>query len=339
MVIARWLWSERTLSSRLVRGVLLPPSLVYRTVAAVRSAAYGNNLLRSRAVSVPTISVGNLAVGGSGKTPIAAWIASYCTRAGLRPGIVLRGYGGDEGAVHRSLVKDAIVVENANRIEAAYRAIAEGADVIVLDDAYQRLDIQRDLNIVLVGAESMDAPRWTLPSGPWRETFHALKRADLVVVTRKNAPRSAADVLVKHVERETDNCLTAMAHLVIGSFNHLLSGERVEVSLLSGADVVAAAGIHNPDSFAGQLRALGARVRLVRWTDHQKLTDRHLNEFARLSRDADFGVVTEKDAVKMRDRWPKGFDAPIVANLDVDWERGSENLQSALGAALAGGMR
>src|SRR5437879_13884893 len=99
---------------------------------------------------LPTIAVGNLSVGGTGKTPLAAWIAGYCAARGRTPGIRLRGYGGDEPLVHRRLVPQAVVVANPDRVAGAAAAQAQGARVLVLDDAYQLLGVGRDLNIAVV---------------------------------------------------------------------------------------------------------------------------------------------------------------------------------------------
>jgi tetraacyldisaccharide 4'-kinase len=335
MLIARWLWGGRSVSARLARVALIPPSLVFRGVAAARTRAYRFRLLRCGSASVPTIAVGNLTVGGSGKTPIAAWIARYYSGLGLKPGIVLRGYGGDEGAVHRKLVREAVVIENPDRLAGASQAVSEGADVIVLDDAYQRLDIVRDLNIAVVSAESAKAPQWTLPAGPWREGWRALRRADLVIVSRKRATRPVADAMVRRVEKEVSDCPIAVARLGIACFHRLSSGERLDASAIDGANVVAAAGVADPDAFAGQCRAMGATVRLVPWRDHQRLSDHNLRQLAFLGSRADFVIVTEKDAVKMRGRWPDNRSEPIVAKLDLSFERGGDNVRGALNAAVA----
>ncbi len=122
---------------------------------------------------MPSVAIGNLSVGGSGKTPIAGWIATYFADQGHRPAILLRGVGGDETLVHRELVPRAIVVPDPDRVAGAVRAVAAGADVLVLDDAYQRLDVARDLNICVVSAETRVAVRWPLPAGPWREGLPA----------------------------------------------------------------------------------------------------------------------------------------------------------------------
>ncbi|MGH7645617.1 MAG: tetraacyldisaccharide 4'-kinase, partial [Gemmatimonadales bacterium] len=104
--LARWLWSSRGPLPRLARAALVPPALLYRGVMMVRAAAYRRGWLAVRTLPCPAVSVGNLAVGGSGKTPLAAWIAAQCARRGRRPGILLRGYGGDEHLVHQRLVPE-----------------------------------------------------------------------------------------------------------------------------------------------------------------------------------------------------------------------------------------
>jgi tetraacyldisaccharide 4'-kinase len=113
------------------------------------------------------IAVGNLAVGGTGKTPLAAWIAAYALRRGARPAILLRGYGGDETLVHERLTPEAIIVADPDRRAGAARARAAGATVLVLDDAIQRLDVARDVNIAVLSAEGDAA--LAAPGGPWRE--------------------------------------------------------------------------------------------------------------------------------------------------------------------------
>ena len=117
----------------------------------------------------PSVAVGNLTVGGSGKTPIAIWIARHYAAQGLRPGILLRGYGGDETLVHRRPCPRRSSSPTPTGWPARSAPWPEGAQVLVLDDAYQRLDVRRDLNIAVVSAETTRAVRWPLPAGPWRE--------------------------------------------------------------------------------------------------------------------------------------------------------------------------
>ena len=100
LIVTRWLWASRSFGARLLRLFLIPPAYLYRILSATRARAYAAGLLPAEIPPVPTVAVGNLTVGGSGKTPIATWIARYYASKGIRPGIVLRGYGRDEGDVH-----------------------------------------------------------------------------------------------------------------------------------------------------------------------------------------------------------------------------------------------
>src|SRR5690242_4446166 len=193
--VISWLWGPST-AARLTRTPLIPLAGAYWTVMKLRAARARADAVR---LPLPTIAVGNLSVGGTGKTPLAAWIAAYCAARGRTPGILLRGYGGDEPLVHRRLVPEAVVVANPDRVAGAVAARAQGARVLVLDDAYQLLGVGRDLNIVVVSAESAAASPWPLPAGPWREGRDALKRADLIVVTRKAASAEAAAALAEQL--------------------------------------------------------------------------------------------------------------------------------------------
>jgi tetraacyldisaccharide 4'-kinase len=334
MLISRWLWAGRSLSARLARLPLIPPSLLYRGIAAARARAYRSRLLPRTCPPVPTVAVGNLTVGGSGKTPVAAWIARYYSSREMRPGVVLRGYGGDEGQVHRNLVSTAVVVEDPDRLRGARKAVQLGAEVLVLDDAYQRLDVDRDLNVAVVSAESVRAVRWTLPAGPWREGWRALRRADLVVVTRKRAGSQAAEAVAERAQRMVRHRPVAIARLGIAQFSGMLTGERIDTVQLKGARLVAAAGIADPRTFAAQCRAMGARVQLIAWKDHHSFTERDVRRIAHAGRKADYVVVTEKDAVKLRGRWPRHRPEPLVAELDLTWERGAEEVTAALDAAV-----
>ena len=336
MLTPLWLWSDRSIFARLTRLSLLPPALMYRATMAIRARAYRIGLLRRSEVPVPVVAVGNLTVGGSGKTPICSWIARYYGAKGLQAGIVLRGYGGDEGKVHRRLAESAIVVEKPDRVAGALEASANGAEVVVLDDAFQRLDIVSDLNIALVSTESGRAVRWTLPAGPWREGLKALRRADLVVVTRKRADYRSATVMAERLERVTRGKTVAIARLGVTGFSTLLSGDDVPMESLDGERVLAAAGVADPYSFASQCAEFGARVTLLPLEDHHEFTDGDLNRMVQAERRFDYVVVTEKDAVKLRSIWPSHAREPIVASLDVAWEAGLTEVETALDAVVTG---
>lgn len=296
---------------------------------AAREAAYHRGWLAVRDLPLPSVAIGNLTVGGSGKTPIAIWTARHYVARGLVPGILLRGYGADEVLVHQHAVPQARVVADPDRAAGAERAMAKGAQVLVLDDAYQRLDVRRDLNIAVVSAETTRAVRWLLPAGPWREGLGALDRADAVVVTRKRATSEAALQLAGEL-RERVKGPVAVAYLGLHYLDGMVSGIRHPASVLLGKRVVAASGIADPDAFVAQTKATGAAVQVATWKDHHDYRDEDVAWLAHAARRADHVVITEKDAVKLRHRWPNSVPEPLVAMLDLEWEEGGEAIIAAL---------
>ena len=332
--LARWLW-RRDGGGQVVRLVLAPAALLYAAVVRLRAAVYRRALRPVRRLPRPAVAVGNLSVGGTGKTPLAAWIARYYVARGRRPGILLRGVGGDEALVHRHLVPEAVVVADPDRVAGAARALAQGAEVLVLDDAFQLLSVARDLNIAVVSAESAETSRWLLPAGPWREGWDALERADAIVVTRKSASREAADALARRLAERQPRTPLCVAGLTLECLEGMQSGTRHGLERLAGRRVLAAAGIADPESLAVQLRATGADVQLLAYQDHHRYADDDLARLVRGAARADYVVITEKDAVKLRGRWPGDAPEPLIAGLAVRWERNGAALEQALDAVRA----
>lgn len=324
-----WLWGDAA-AARIARLPLVPLAGAYWAVVQLRTARRGAAVR----LPLPTIAVGNLSVGGTGKTPLAAWIAGYCLGRGHRPAILLRGYGGDEPLVHARLVPQAIVVANRDRVAGAAVARAQGATVLVLDDAYQLLQVARDLNILVVSAESVAGSPWPLPAGPWRERWEALLRADVIVVTRKRATAAAASALADVLARRRPSAAVCTAWLALDHLEGMETGRRHEPGALARRQVVAAAGIADPASFGEQLAAAGATVQLVAYQDHHPFSPGDVRRLAQAAAGGDYVVVTEKDAVKLRGRWPGGVPEPLVAVLAVRWERNGRLLEEALDAVL-----
>lgn len=334
--LIRWLWTSRRPDARLARLGLLPVSAAWRVAMDVRAAAYARGWARQRELPLPSVAVGNLTVGGSGKTPLASWIAAYYAGLGHKPGILLRGYrGGDEVLVHRHEVPGAVVIADPDRVAGAERAVAQGAQVLVLDDAFQRLDVWRDLNIAVVSAETTRAVHWSLPAGPWREGLHALKRADALVITRRRADPLAALRLANELAPRIRGPV-AVVHLAVRGYEGLLSSRRVTAAELAGKRVVAASGIADPEAFIAQTKATGAQVQAATWRDHHGYRDEDVAWLAKAARKADHVVMTQKDAVKLRDRWPASVPEPLVARLDLEWEDGHDALVQALHAVVMG---
>lgn len=328
----RWLWTSRRPEARLARLALLPASAAWRGIAAARAAGYARGWFAVRELPLPAVAVGNLTLGGSGKSAVAGWIARHYLARGLRVGLLVPGAGGVDLLVHRRAAPGAAVLGDRDPLAAADRAVAQGAQVLVLDDGYQRLDLLRDLNLLVMAAEAGRAVRWTLPAGPWREGWSALRRADAAVVTRKRAPLEAAQALARELAVEIRGPV-AVAHLGLRQLEGLVSGERRPASMLAGKRVVAASRAADPDAFVAQTKATGAAVQVARWSG-PAYRDEDVAWLAHAARRADHVVITEKDAAELRDRWPHRVPEPLVAVLEPAWEQGGEALAAALDAVV-----
>jgi tetraacyldisaccharide 4'-kinase len=327
--MVRWLWTARTVGARAARAALVPASGLWHAGMSLRGMAYRRGWLATHELPMPSVAIGNLSVGGSGKTPLAGWVARHYVSSGVRPGILLRGVGGDEALVHREAVPEAIVVANPDRVAGAALAVAGGAEVLVLDDAFQRLDVARDLNICLVSAETSRAVPWRLPAGPWREGFDALARADALVVTRKRADAETARQLAERLAPRVAGPV-AVVRLDLSVLDGLTSGASKPISELEGKRVVAASAIADPEAFVTQVKRTGAQVQVATWKDHHQFRDEDIAWLAHAARRADHVVITAKDAVKLRGRWPASVPEPLVARLAVTFEAGESALRTAL---------
>lgn len=327
--VVRWLWTSRRADARLARAALVPASCLWAGAMRLRATAYRRGWLATHDLPLPSIAIGNLSVGGSGKTPIAGWVAAQLVARGHRPAFLLRGVGGDEALVHRDAVPGAIVVPDPDRRRGAGTAVAAGADVLVLDDAYQRLDVARDLNVCLMSAETTRAVRWPLPAGPWREGWRALARADAAIVTRKRADAATAAALAARLQERVAGPV-AVVRLDLAVLKGLVSGRERPVTDLAGARVVAASAIADPEAFVTQVKRTGAQVQVATWKDHHAFRDEDVAWLAHAARRADHVVLTAKDAVKLRDRWPASVPEPLVAMLSVAFEAGEDDFRAAI---------
>jgi tetraacyldisaccharide 4'-kinase len=287
---------------------------VFGVAVRLRRAAYEHGLYRSRRVAKPVIVVGNLTVGGSGKTPLVIWLAQQLRERGLHPGVVLRGYGGaavagrlpclvnpdsdvavvgDEALLLR-LRTGVPVVVGRDRVGAAQRLIAAGVDVVIADDGLQHLRLARDFQIAVIDGARGLGNGYLLPAGPLREPAERLALVDAVVINGEHAgavhaagsatyPLAAARP--RFIMHLTGEWLRALAG----------TGEPVALSNLAGQRVHALAGIGNPARFFAQLAAAGLEVIAHAFPDHHRYRAAEL----------EFGdglplLMTEKDAVKCR---------------------------------------
>jgi tetraacyldisaccharide 4'-kinase len=314
------------------RVALGPFAMAYAAAMRARHGLYDSGALPSASPELPVLSVGNLTVGGTGKTPVAAWVAGQL-RSRSRPAILLRGYGGDEVHVHARLNPGIPVIANADRVAGVRQALAQGADVVVADDAFQHRQLRRTADVVLVSVEQMRRPRRLLPAGPWREPLHSARRADLVILTRKTASRSEAGEAADEVRALTRRPVT-IVELAPDTIVRASDNASEPLGMLRGRDVLAIAAIGEPDAFARQLERLGANVRLARFRDHHGFSGAEVAALAARVPAGGLVVCTLKDAVKLAALWPPSSPLWYVSQRLVV-EDGAEHLNELLDRVLA----
>jgi tetraacyldisaccharide 4'-kinase len=275
-----------------VAWILLPLSWLYCTVTTVRRFMYTKGLLSSYTVPAPVVIVGNITVGGTGKTPLLIGLCQYLLRQGLKPGVVSRGYGthisgeysvsdddsasscGDEPLLIRRRTGCPVVV-GKDRVAAANKLLTENAcDVILSDDGLQHYRLKRDVEIAVIDTRRRFGNGFCIPAGPLREP-----------VSRLNS----VNMLVYHGDAGDDYHF----HLELGEAVNLVSAETRSPASFAGGAVHAVAGIGHPQRFFKQLRSLGLELIEHAFPDHYQFRPD----------DIDFAddlpiLMTEKDAVK-----------------------------------------
>lgn len=299
------LWYGRSAVPRVVRAALSPLAWLYGSVVSARNELYDRGTLRARDATIPVVSVGNLSVGGTGKTPVSAYVVGELLAMGHRPAVVMRGYGEDEVHLHARMNPGIPVITGADRVTGIRSAVAAGADVVVLDDGFQHRRAHRDLDIVLVSAEQWRADLRMLPAGPLREPLRSLGRADLVIVTQKSATDVEARAVVSAIKAlPTTSSTVVVAWLAPRAIVSASGRASIPLEAIAGERVLAVAGIGDPMSFFAQLRQLGALVTERRFRDHHAYTLGDAERLASESLGHKYVVSTEKDTVKLAGLWP-----------------------------------
>jgi tetraacyldisaccharide 4'-kinase len=324
----RWWAGELGAGGTLLDAALWPAEMVFRAVAAARNSAYDRGVLSSGAAAIPVISVGNIAVGGAGKTPFTNWLARLLAERGERPAILHGGYAADEPELHRRWSADIPVYAERDRRKAAAEAVSTGATVLVLDDAFQHRRLRRDLDIVLVSAERWSAAPRLLPRGPWREGPAALQRADLVVVTRKAASAAQALDVARQVKVF---CARGSVRVHLRPAGWLL-GDGTPADAPGDAALLVA-GVAEPTLLAASAREAGATLAgELLFGDHHDYTAADAERIVAAA--AGRAIVTsEKDWVRL-ERWLRGADVRVLRQ-DVIVEEGAELLEACLDKLLS----
>lgn len=327
----RWWRGESGALGALLDLLLLPAEGAFRVIVGVRNLLYQSGAMHAHTAVIPVLSIGNISVGGTGKTPICAFVAAQLRDWGHRPAVVLRGYGRDEVEVHRELNPHIPVIIAPRRFEGVEAAQKQGADCVVLDDGFQHRALARDADLVLIAAESWSERRRLLPRGPWREEVGALRRADFLLITRKTASRERAMTIADDLVQRGFVAAAGVAHLVSEEVIRLDGGLRKPLTSLAGAEVVAVTTLADPAPVLEQLLEFGAACELLDFPDHHDFTEADLATIESRAGERMI-IVTRKEAVKLRGRIPAG--RVWVMDQRVEVEAGGESLDRILRRAL-----
>jgi tetraacyldisaccharide 4'-kinase len=286
----------------------------YRLGVWWRNRAYDRGRRTVHCATVPVVCVGNLTVGGTGKTPCVEWVARFFRQREVQVAILSRGYGSEAGRNDEALVleenlPDVPHYQDADRVALAEKAVEESeSELLVLDDGFQHRRLHRDLDVVLIDATSPPTRDSLLPRGTLREPVSGLRRAGAIVLTRcDQVPASEVDALRAWLARYWPNTPVATTEhrpMELVGCDDLREPVRESVEQLRGCRVGAFCGIGNPGSFRRTLEALGATVVNLRtFPDHHRYSHADVDDLTRWADALPAGAkiaTTQKDWVKLR---------------------------------------
>jgi len=358
------------LRAAILRALLYVLSFIYERLVQLRLFLYRHRLLREHTLGCLVISIGNLTVGGTGKTPIVEKFARALRAGGRRVAILSRGYksvprrsrkkswnpfakkipepprivsdgktllldsltAGDEPYMLANNLKDVIVLVDKDRVKSGLFAIKElKADTLLLDDGLQYLHLKHRLDIVLIDRQAPFGNEHLLPRGTLREPPRNLRRASYIFITKSTGEPN--DQLIERIRRYNRTAeIIECAHQPL-HLQNVLTGEQLPLETLRDTYIGSICGIAAPESFEEGLQKLGARLELSkRYTDHHRYTEAELNSFITrcVRRDLEMIVTTEKDAV----RFPRltKSDVPIYfLRVEIEILSGHESWEHCVG--------
>ncbi|MDI6784417.1 MAG: tetraacyldisaccharide 4'-kinase [bacterium] len=328
-------------------------SLLYALIVLLRNWAYRTQIFKSQKLSIPVISVGNITVGGTGKTPVVLLLAKYFQKQGKKVAILSRGYkranpaelclvsdyekvvgnwreAGDEPyLLAESLPGVAVIVGNKRKISGEYAIKNLNAELLILDDGFSHQQVARTLNLVLIDATKPFSNEQCLPAGLLREPISSLTRADVIVLTKTKLGMNYSN-LVTRIHQFIPSIPIFFSTTSPSRVVEISSKAEHPVSMLMREPIVAFAGIANPTAFRDTLQELNAEVK--RWfpfPDHYVYTENDINSLLEQAAQdkCRYLVTTQKDAVKVRDLLEKFAEYKqqfLTLEINIEIENGTE---------------
>src|SRR5262245_215082 len=339
-------------NSTLKRALLWIPARLYELAVRLRIAAYETEYLKPKRLRAFVISVGNITLGGTGKTPLVEYLARYLADEGQSVAILTRGYArksrgrrvlnhvasesngsdvtqasdvedhveyGDEPVMMARALRDIPIVVDSDRYEGGQFAERLGADVLILDDGFQHMQLARDLNLLLIDATDPFGGLEMVPFGRLREPLYALRRADAIIVTRAHQSFDQGKLMATIKYVCGNDVPTMFVYSTIVRLRHITTNEVYEKREFAGWNASILSGIGNPEAFAEDI--LQAGINIVGehfFRDHHVYSQEELDTVEQKSREAgaDLIVTTEKDAVRL-ERLKFGQTPVYAAQLEL----------------------
>lgn len=341
----RWVrrvWERRGVLGKLLWISLLPVSCLYWLAVQIRNVLYSIGWKRTQTLNEFVLSIGNLTVGGTGKTPTVVWVAQELQKRGFRIAVLSRGYKrkgaaprllnanasgdveafGDEPAMMAQLFGLTVAVSSPRYKGALMAMKNHSVDVFILDDGFQHRQLARDLDLVLLGSDSKG---WVLPSGPFREPRKAIGRADLVLVT------DAQDKWQSLVSQTEPRLVFhgALKPVALIGFE-ARRWKDYPLSLLGRRKIVAVSAIANPEPFYRIIHEWeGEIVDVLEFKDHHNYSSRDWQRINRAARNADLIITTEKDILKLI-RFPFARERLLALRVAMTVENGNALIQAVV---------
>ena len=325
-----------------LRALLYLLSFAYGFVVRLRNWLYNIGVLPEHRVDKPVISIGNITVGGTGKTPAVEYVVRWFAEHGARPAILSRGYGAKDGRNDEALLLEAHLPDvphrqYPDRFRAAVEAIKlDNANVLVLDDGFQHRRLARFGDIVLVDATCPFGYGRLLPRGLLREPAKNIRRADAIIVTRSDLVDDATLArLMDRLERLAPGVPRATATHKPAAAATYPNGVAQEPSVIAGKRVGLFCSVGNPGAFRRTAEQVGAAVEWAReFPDHHWYTPEDVAAIARADNTTvEAFVTTEKDAVKLGNLWPRDYKL-MVLRVQMDIVSGEAELVKLFEEAL-----
>ena len=325
-------------------------SILYRVLLKIVLFFYQAGLFPKRKLPKPVISIGNITLGGAGKTPLTALIAQFLKEKNLKSVILARGYGkaadedlNDEGVLLSEQNAQIPVFQDTNRFQAGQKALKTGSfDCFLLDDGFQHWRLSRDLDIVLVDAQIPFGNSHLIPRGILREPLNHLKRASVIILSKADLSSGSLENLRRQIGTIAPRALLAEAvHRPVGLSDRRDLHSKKDISFLKGKTICAFCAIGSPKSFEGLLKNLGADVRkLFVFMDHyiyERKDVESMVDFCRQN-NIDTLLTTQKDAVKLKDLISLLPPDLNLFSLDVQMEivKGKDEFFSRISSVFAG---